>query len=276
MSAEQKQRKLHTCTICGYETPYTSNMKHHLQKLLPCGNVAFDDERFLKMKAIYVDKTESNKTKEYKCEYCNKQFKFRNSIYSHKKICTAKMKLEDEIQLMKNQIKELQERATSTIINNNIQQQNNNIQQNNIIIQKYGEEDLSPVLKNIPLLDQCLKRRDKGHVELMEYIHFRIPENRNVSLSKQRNTVLAYDGEVQVRKDKDDVYEEIIHKSKDILTDHFDDHKQRLVRELSESWIHNISQYLDKVENNDFDTIIKLKDGLDVIMQKITNLLTKK
>ncbi len=267
-----RQRKQHVCTVCGYSTRYTTSMKKHLSKVLPCGNVSVDDSRYIKMVDIYVHGNKPPKETTFSCDCCNKLFKSRTSVYRHAKICTGQSKLTDEVRILKEEVRKLKEepRLVQNIVNNNNNVTNNVSVYNTISFNNYGSEKLDHILNKTELLDQCVRRRDKGHGEFIEYVHLRTPENRNIMNSNRRNTVLVVENGEWVHKDKDDVQQALIQSSCEILTNHFETHKRRFKRHLSDCLFHDIIKYFDQVNEGNLDIELKLKDKINEIIDMMT------
>lgn len=254
--------KVHTCLVCGYETKYTSNMRKHLRSLLPCGNVDADDPKYVDMLNEYINKAKPEK--QHECSLCGKLFKCRTSIYKHRDVCVGRLKMEDEIRKLKEKIEKLENREQNITVNNIVN--NNTI--NNIIINSFGSENLERVLKNQQLLDQCVKRRDKGQVELLKYIHFRMPENKNIQASKRANMIrVLVDGEWELHDD-DDVKEVMIKHSHGVLSDHLENNRTRLLQEFSETLRRDIDEYLRAVERNNFEVIHHLKNKIQAMISE--------
>lgn len=75
-------KKIHTCLVCHYETPYIHNMKKHVNLKTPCGNNE-QDINFIKMKQMYLE-GDRKIQQDWHCKSCLKQFTCRTSVYKHK------------------------------------------------------------------------------------------------------------------------------------------------------------------------------------------------
>jgi len=254
-AAKEKERKSHSCSICGYTTFYTTSMKNHLLKIDRCGTL--DDPEYKKLYEIYVEKKKEAK-ETVECEICGIVFKCKKSIYKHRKICKGKPKLECEVQKLKQEIAEMKEshKGMINIINNT---QNNHL---NINVNVFGEESISHLTQEI--LDTCWKRRDKGQAELLKHI-YNSPKNRNLMRDPEKpNYFLTFNGKTYVYDTKDDVYDKMFDKSADILTHHHNQNFDRLKHQIkNQSLLQDIMEYIDKLEDRDFTTRITLRQKIE-------------
>lgn len=244
-----KPRKIHECLLCGYKTPYACNMKTHLKRIMPCRNVTFDDPAYTTMMTNYASQSTKTKTSQnaqecaskHACKTCGKEFKNRSSIYRHK--CKS-------VDLVSSKLVELEEKLKSLqAIPQAVPKAPD--------IRPFGDEDTT--ILTPAFLDQCLRRTDKGHVELVNFMYFFCKHNQCVKASRQLRSLLAYDGEVWVRQHENDIIDGMIRKSYDVLRDHIDANVTRLRQEFSESLFDAVWEYLDKIDNKDLNIYMKLR-----------------
>lgn len=259
--------KRHTCEVCGYETRYSSHMKTHLQRGDPCALTT--DPTFKKMYDKYVIKQPKIDYSNIQCTQCNKTYHSQSSYSRHKGRCKPVQTQQptilvsaDEFEQLKRDVEELKKKQGSqNVINSN----NNNC--NNININVFGEESLSHLSTEI--LDMCVRRRNKGHVELIQQIH-RPQENQNVKPSRTPNRFLCFNGETFETRMNHDVYDQMISQSYGLMVKHMDENEERMRKIISPTWLTDIYEYLDKVEANDFNTLIDLRTRLDKAFSKIS------
>jgi len=264
--------KNHVCLVCGYATNQPTHMKKHLSRIMPCGDVTTDDPNYKKMIDIYINGIKPPKEeKEHRCQFCNKQFKCRTSIYKHAKICTGKAKVEDKIKVLEDKVRKLEEepKIIQNITNNN-GCVTNNIIIDTVNVNNFGSEKLDHLTSKQELLDQCVRRRDKGHGEFIEYVYYRTPENRNVMTSKCRNMVRVLENNEWFHRDKDDIEEEMIQSTGTVLTDHFEMHKRRFKKDMSDCLFYDVMKYLNQVNAGNLDIRLKLKSKVEEIVEMIT------
>lgn len=108
--------KEHKCPRCGYTSVIISNFKKHLQRLTICEpyieDISLDEIRLKYFKVKIITDI---------CENCNKSFSSKSTFYAHKKECTKK---ETILQELKEEINELKKKQTSTsIITNELKMQ---------------------------------------------------------------------------------------------------------------------------------------------------------
>lgn len=284
----ERHKKIHTCIVCGYSTEYTTSMKRHLERILPCGGATRDHPDYVMMADRYIGSNRSidsidsidsliSHDKDFKCDKCEHVFKHKTSYYRHKKVCKGRVNMDDRIRSLEEEFcawKAVHSRLdskTSITVNNNY----NTSITNNILINTFGNESFNTVRQDMALLDQFYKRRGKGHVELIEYTYFRIPENRNVKTSKRRGQLrVLNEEEVWEYMDEEDVKDTMIFKSHEVLSDHFEAHKDRLQNEMSPTWYRDAQEYLQRIEEGKIDKDVCFEQLL-AIRNKINELFIK-
>jgi len=167
--------KMYNCPRCGYSTNQRNDLRKHFMRKNSCQitlqNVSISEcfQTVLNEETdsvnINVNKNVNKnddsvnnvninvniKNQQYKCNFCEKVFSYRQSRYLHKKKCQKKTKniliLDDEknkiIENLKTQ-NEILKNKNTTIQNNSITNNNNN---NTIIINAFGKENLAYINK---------------------------------------------------------------------------------------------------------------------------------
>jgi len=214
------------CIRCNYQTSQRTHFKNHLfrKNLCKAKNNNFSKEDMIK---YYIDdfpelasikikrgkknipKLPHNATflpqnntiltnsdpKELRCEFCNKQYSRKDSLYRHqKKSCKSKIEKKDlydkietlinEITLIKEENKKLKEELIVTKYESNTMiNSNNTIKNNNIQINNYGSENIDYITDKVfmKLLSTPLSAIPK----LIELKHFnpKHPENHNIKIT---------------------------------------------------------------------------------------------
>ena len=180
----------YVCKGCDYTTTYHANYKKHLETK--------------KHKAL-VDAP-------HVCKYCDKEFKFRQSMYRHIKYTCTKNKDEDIKELVRLLNKEREDRKD---LEKKLETQHKQIEklagkleihgvngsfnttniQNNITLLPYRETDVSHVTDDD--YKRCIKKVNHCVKTLIENIHFNPekPENMNIYISNMKDKYLMiYDG----------------------------------------------------------------------------------
>jgi len=170
---------LYNCDCCKYSTTVKYNYKLHLQTkkhLINSNNQLKNDSG----KHSSNDTENNNEINKRICEFCNKTYSCKQSLYIHKKKC-----------------KEINNSSTNTknttnyITNNNITNNNitNNIT-NNIIINNYSNTDLS--FLNDELFIKAIKGVNYSVIDFIKYIHFNPDkkENMNIQLNNVKGNFL--------------------------------------------------------------------------------------
>ena len=173
----------YVCKGCDYTTTYPANYKKHLETK--------------KHKAL-VDAP-------HVCKYCDKEFKFRQSMYRHIKYTCTKNKDEDIKELVRllnkerDDRKELEKQIEKLAGKLEIHGVNGSFNttniQNNITLLPYRETDVSHVTDDD--YKRCIKKVNHCVKTLIENIHFNPekPENMNIYISNMKDKYLMiYDG----------------------------------------------------------------------------------
>ena len=174
----------YVCEGCDYTTTNVANYKKHLETK--------------KHKAL-VDTP-------YVCKYCEKVFKFRQSMYRHIKYTCKKNNDEDLkelVRLLNQDKKELEKQVLTQ--NKQIEKLAGKLEihgsfnttniQNNITLLPYRETDVSHVTDDD--YKKCIKKVNHCVKTLIEKIHFNPekPENMNIYISNMKDKYLMiYDG----------------------------------------------------------------------------------
>jgi hypothetical protein len=162
--------------------------------------------------------------------------------------------LNNEIQSLKeNMIKLLEKQSVQNITNNNITNNTNNTnnQTNNvIIINSFGQEDLS----HISLQDykQFLNTYFKGFIDFIEKVHFddSMPENHNICITNLKSKDLKiYDGDKWIAKSKTDVIDKFIRKKLNLLIDKCEELEEN--KHITEKVVDNFAEFQDNYRDDD-------------------------
>ena len=208
-----------SCSRCGFQTMVLCNLKSHFNRKNVC-EAKIED---IDIKILYNDffeKELEEKTKDYKCSFCNKSYIFSSSKYRHEKTCPKKIEnelLQKELEEKQKEIDDLKLTiSTASTINTHSHNQTNSHNQttnntnnsnshnnitNNITINSFGNENLD-FLTNDPnynkIMLKCLKNKEQGILQLIKLIYFNEehPENQTIKKHNKKDKFLKmYDGE---------------------------------------------------------------------------------
>ena len=265
---------LFKCERCHYETIYLSTLKKHLSRKKPCQPLYCTRS----CEELLSDYTRVNKhTGAYKCTFCDKVFGTRQGKYNHQQVCIVKQELQDNIcqglvdKIKESVIQSMKDRPV-TIINNNTTI--NNTANNTIHINAFGKENLDHIPKSF--LDQCVKRRDKGLLELVQKIHFdeRVKENHNLKITNKKMPFIhMHNGNKWMLEKKDKVLNQVIDKSHGMMQNHFEDYEDEYkeTRYLSENMLNYVREWLEKVSDKDRQVYDSLLTDVYLLIYNATN-----
>lgn len=199
--------------------------------------------------------------KVYKCNYCNKEYKYRQSKYKHQKTCKEKTN-EDELKLIKEELKELKEHNKnlsnqlisvskgSNNSNNNIQVNNQQVNINNISLVGYGKEEIERVISNEEQR-KILSRKYNSLQELVNIVHLsgKYPQFQNIAIKNLRSKIAyMYDDKSNRFNavDKLSLLQDIINDKIDNLINFLEYNSS----ELDQNLINTVERFIEELEEN--------------------------
>lgn len=275
------------CARCGFETCYKQSLVRHLTKRNPCDPIVSNVDR---VQLLNDCKQKTYNVKTHDCEYCQKRFNHRSGKYQHQRRCTQRFALSaaestvaesvaessaepsmaDMLTAMRDQIIEKVHEAVAAPIysgNNTIQQTNIQTQNNVVVIHKFGQEDMDHLTDAFKTT--CLKRTNKGLVELIEKIHFdeQKPANANIRISnKKLNFIETHNGKKWVYAKKDHVLNDLMERGSSILTDHYEETQDELREDVSVSMYEHIRDWIVKLEDADKKSLAPLLEDIYLLI----------
>jgi hypothetical protein len=165
--------------------------------------------------------------------------------------------LKKQVEELKKRVDEISERKNYNFtINNN---------QNTININAFGREDTSGISQQV--MDQCLRRTNVGLVDLVKHIHFDNASNHNVKASIEHpNIVEFHDGNEWKYDLQKKVLRQIIDSGHRMMSDHFDDHTDRLKTEMSNALFHYVCDWLRKMEKSNHAAYVDVMERVFVLV----------
>jgi hypothetical protein len=255
--------KTFTCARCHYETKVAQYLKRHLSRVHPCEPLHSNEDPKHLLDAFNAS-ISANKL--HKCVYCDKGFSHRQSKSVHQKSCLQRrnVTLEERVKQLEDM---LSKRENNVTITNNF---NNNSQTiNQIQINAFSKEDPSHILKNKHFLDQCVRRTNKGLVELADKMHFdkNKPENNNLRITNKKHPFIQYhNGNKWMYEKKDKILNQVIDHSYGIMQDHFDDNEHEIKNNMSNAMFSYIKEWMEKMSDKDKEVIEPLLEDLHILI----------
>ena len=238
------------CKCCDYTTMYPANYKKHLETK--------------KHKAL---------SKLFICKYCEKEFKFKQSMYHHIKYTCKKNNDEDLKELVRLLNKEREDRKD---LEKQVQTQHKQIEklagkleihglnvsfnttniQNNIL--PYRETDVSHITDED--YKKCIKKVNHCVKTLIEKIHFNPekPENMNIYISNMKDKYLMiYDGSNWNLANKKDEIDRLYEDKEMLLEEWLDTNPEAELRE----------KFLKYLKHKDIeDCLMNFKDDIKLML----------
>ena len=236
----------YVCKGCDYTTTYPANYKKHLETK--------------KHKAL-VDAP-------HVCKYCDKEFKFRQSMYRHIKYTCKKNKDEDIKELVRllnkerDDRKELEKQIEKLAGKLEIHGVNGSFNttniQNNITLLPYRQTDVSHLTDDD--YKKCIKKVNHCVKTLIEKIHFNPekPENMNIYISNMKDKYLMiYDGANWNLANKKDEINRLYEDKEMLLEEWLDTNPEAELKD----------KFLRYLKNKDIeDCLLKFKDDIKLIL----------
>lgn len=248
----------HRCDRCGYTAKTKQHMLQHLGRKNICP-ATYSDTSIADMISRICTDAERKPDAKCECSFCGREFNHRNNMYKHKRICKKRPSDNDTVAMdalqehMREEIRKLREEISQKQASH-MTQTNCNITTNNvqININPFGKEDTSHLTHSF--LNKCVRKTDRGLIELIEKLHFdpNVKENANVRKSARRlPALLEYnDGEKWKYERKDKVLTQMLDQGHDILQEHWDDNEATIKSDVSECMYQHISEWLQGVQEN--------------------------
>jgi len=277
--------KKYNCLSCDYHTNFKGDYTRHLktkkhEKSTKSQHLVNQKSTFSQPKVNLLEET--NNTPLFKCKYCDKNFKFKQSMYKHikytckknkdedfqelarllnekeKQLALKESKMEIEMKRMQKQIDKLTNKLQIQNINQGIVQNGNNVI--NIQLLNHQDTDYSHLTPKDYI--NCIQDCNKCVKTLIEKVHFNAnkPENMNIYLSniKGKYLMIYKDNTWQIQDKKtqvDDLYDN----NEFVLEAWYDEYKQKYP-----SIIKSFQRYL---QNRDGDEVLNnIKEEILVML----------
>jgi hypothetical protein len=197
------------------------------------------------------------------CANCGDQFSRAWSLRRHIAICgsiptqrpsISQIELEQRVQELTRRVNELSSSSNATtVVNATTTVNNNSINNNNnsVTINAFGSESLAHITPEF--IDRCVRRTNKGIVELIEKIHFDpdTPGNSNVRATNVKLPLVKYnDGARWKWARKDNLLDAIVDRGHGMMQDHFDDNEDD-IRDMSDAMFDHIRKWMDCMQEKD-------------------------
>lgn len=257
-----------TTEVNNQHDPQTSRVmckRCHFQGKTPCLLIRHL-ERKKNCEAIYssescktlIDEVEQmiRSRKLFTCHICGDGFACRQSRYLHTKRLHKQTSTKDNIQ--PNAIQN-----TTNIVNEIV------IINNNFHINAFLKEEETHIINDRRFLTQCVRRRDKGLIELVEKIHFdkEKPDNNNLKWTNKKVPLIQYhNGYKWMFGKKDKIVDEVIDQSYTIMNNHFEDHEQEVLNNLSDTMCNCIRDWMSKMDDKDTKVVQAVIEDIYLVL----------
>ena len=290
---------MYICKRCGYSSSIKGNLKNHFNRKRICkpilkdieilvlkkdfqANLASDNEIIVKYKnTLEKELDEVNCDKLFKCDYCGRDFKHRQSKFTHQKKCDGKdnntifVYLKEQLEEMKHrenllkeewkeekiqmklEIESLLEKVGNNITNNTI-----NIKEQNIILNNFGNENIDYF--HHKYFNFLLKSPFSSVPAFLKDLNFHPnhPENHNVKIT---NIKLPYasvwEGNKWNIRDKKQVIENMVVKGFNII-----DGQNEIINKLDPEKQKRYEDFHSKFESADKELYKNLNKETEMVV----------
>ena len=262
----------HSCNICNklyssYKSLWNHNKEFHKNNIVKCNN------NVIKSNTPVVIPSNTTviptNTKEYKCTYCNKNFKMRQYRWKHEQKCKSKEET-TKIQQLEETIKEMKEQFALILqekgkvhhktlqkinnqLTNNINNTNNGSINNGKIINntyvKFGDVDYQRILDN-KQVKHILNQQFMSLEESIKLVHFNkdLPEYNNVFITNMRDDIgYIFNGKEFISIKKNEMLNELIDSHVKEINLSLEKHKNK----LNEKYVTRLEKFLDMLNDDD-------------------------
>jgi hypothetical protein len=279
------------CKTCNYKSELKSNYARHLKskkhgKNIGCEIIKLEETALKSQKEPKKSQKEPKKSQKepkksqnnseksqndseksqndsnFECDYCDKVFStFANKRRHELHRCKYNKELSNKdakIKILEKEKKELYKK-----IDELIKKVGDTNIQNNIIINSYGNEDLSHITDKIK--DELLKIPYGAIPKLIETIHFNdnMPQNKNIKFpNKKENVLSVYEGDKWVYKDKNETINALIDSKYNVLDNHYDETECTFSNYTKQSYCSFKKVY----EEGDEEFVKDLKKECDIVL----------
>ena len=280
------------CEKCNYSTTIKCNFNKHLKTKkhilkvqtttydLPLNNSEIEkNSKFphkVREKSInsltnpqFVrEKKYKSNTTNFVCDKCGKEFSREDNLKRHLyKYCNQSKEFKEIFKIMNDNHKKEKEELKNQIDMLLNKVGNNTTINNTIILNNYGNEDLSHITNS--LKTQLLKIPYGMIPKMIEEVHFNNdkPENKNIMLTNSRdNKLKIYKNNKWIYKDKTEALNDLVDNKYFILDNHFDIINNNITSNLNEVQLHNYNKFRELIDNGDKLLIENIKKDCELLL----------
>ena len=278
---------IYSCEVCKFNSTLKGDYVRHLNTKKHKRNISqieSNDTNHVKMSQNEpkMSQNEPKRANNFHCKFCDKGFSTKANLRRHElHRCkendnSLAVKLNNTNKLLQQEKKEkdklykhiesLLEKVGDTINNNTINQTNN------IVLNNYGQEDLSHITSKV--LDKLITAPCQMVNNLTKMIHFNKekPENMNIYIpNKKQKYLKIFKDDKWILEDKNERIPDIIDKNYFILDSHYGDNggNEKLDKFINK----NYKMYQGKMDNKDKETHQKEYDACELEILNNTKLV---
>ena len=263
-----------------YMTPIDSKMTPIDSKMTPNGvnitssgsTITSGSKKKLNITSGYKKKYKTNVIKYFYCDLCNQGFTRKNNLKRHlKDRCKGEIKIKEEEQdykILFEKYKETTEKQMEHLyrqIDSLIDRVGDvNITQNNIVLNSYGQEDLSHITENF--MTSIIKIPYGAIPKMIEKVHFSEdkPENKNICIPNKKQPYLkVFNADKWVLCDRKEAIKTIVNRNYGWIDDFY---KNKIKNNLDEEQKKRYLDFKNKKDNGNITLEDKIHKDIDLLI----------
>lgn len=258
---------LYECKLCNYSSKIKTQYKRHLETKKHQRNLK--DSLLEKHNEHKMSKNEhkmsKNEQKKYICTFCPKSFsthanKRRHELhYCYNADSSKDLKKMNSLQIREN--KELKKQIEILLNKVGNTTNYNSTINNTIVLNNYGEEDMSHITDS--LKTKLLKVPFGMIPKMIEHVHFKKPENKNIMITNSR------DNKLKIFKDNKWVYKDKAQALNDLVDNNYfmlDNYFETTMLKLDEIQKENYKKFRNLVNTGDKALIENIKRDCELLL----------
>lgn len=269
---------MYACARCGHQSTTKGNLQKHLRRKTLCEALLED----LTVEQIYQRHPELapvQKHKPFACSQCTARFTSSDARSRHMRhVCRGSNDTAgpapSELETIRAELERLKMivdggSTASSSVNIASNNNNNNTIHQNVVINAFGSEDVSHITP--ALLEQCIRRTNKGMIDLLNHMHFEDKSrgNANIRITNQKNGLAqTHNGQRWLFCLRDQAIKDMLNCGQEMMQEQWDEGgtRETLHKTLSQSLYNHISAWMDKLADEDRETIQSMIQDIFILI----------
>lgn len=219
----------YVCKRCGHKSDRLSNLKTHLKSKKGCDDILGCGLTMMDLFGELPDRNEGRDIGMYSCKKCGLKYKTLSGRNKHEGSCNVHEEVNSlRAEVLKLKAENDQLRSHPSTVNNinttNIVDNSININNLTVLMNDFGNEDITHVIDDKPFLDKCLREISTAIRNVVEKIYYDAehPENKTIMMkSRKGNQVMVRENDEWKLRHTSETLPKMVKKGRMILTNHY-------------------------------------------------------